>query len=162
MRQLLVDLREFQDVLRDRFHRFGRVLSRGERDQQVEVADGFLAAPQRAGRRHGLDRFAECADVRNELFRFFLRHVDVESPGGSLVHLNRFQNILFALFAEAGQIAQFTFARELFHLLHRAGLEGLPEKRDFFRPERLQIQQMENRFRIFFQQLGCAGNSRRS
>ncbi len=94
----------------------GVYFAEGERNQQIEVADGFLAAPQRPGGRDGLDRLAECANVRNKLFRFFLRHVDMEPPGGFLEHLNRFQNVLFAFFAEAGQIAQLSFARELFHL----------------------------------------------
>ena len=101
--------------------------------------------------------FAERAYMRNQLFGRFFRHIDVETPGGLLVHLDRFQNILFALFAEARQIAQLALARELFHLLHRSRLEGFPEKRDFFRSERLQIQKIEDRSRIFLEELASQG-----
>ena len=59
VRQRLVDSREFENVLRDRFDGFRRVLSGRERDQQVEVADRFLAAPQRSRRRDRLDRLSE-------------------------------------------------------------------------------------------------------
>ena len=38
-----------------------------EGDEEIEIADGFLAAAQRAGRRDGLDWLAELADVSGEL-----------------------------------------------------------------------------------------------
>ena len=81
----------------------------------------------------------------------------MEPPGGFLEHLDRFQNVLFAFFAEARQVAQLAFARQLLHLLHGARLECFPEKRDFLRPERLQFQQMQNRFGIFFEEFCSQG-----
>ncbi len=47
--------------------------------------------------------------------------------------------------------------RELLKSLDRGDFEMAPEKRDFFRPERLQRKQIEQRGRIFLQQLLAEG-----
>ncbi len=67
--------------------------------------------------------------------------------------LGGLQNILFALFAEARKVAQFAFARELRDAIDGADFEIAPEKRDLFWAERLQMEQVEQRGRIFLQQL---------
>ena len=81
----------------------------------------------------------------------------MEPSRGFLEDLDRFQNVLFAFFAEAFQVAQLAFARQLFHLFDRSGLECFPEMRDLLGPERLQLEQLENRFRIFFEELFAQG-----
>ena len=94
-------------------------------DEQIEIADRFLAAAKRACGRHGFNRFACLRDVGAELLRFVVRHIDQESPDARqmLELLGGFQDILLALFAEAGQVAQLAFARELFDAVDCGDLE---------------------------------------
>ncbi len=47
--------------------------------------------------------------------------------------LDGFQDVLFAFFAEAFEIAEFVFLGELFDIGYRAGFEFLPEQGDFLR-----------------------------
>ena len=64
-----------------------------------------------------LDRLSEPADVRHDPLRFFLRHIDMEPSGGFLVHLDGFQDVLLAFFAESFQVAQLAVSRQRLHLL---------------------------------------------
>ena len=100
-------------------------------------------------------RSARCARPALAASRF--RHVDMESPGGFLEDFDRFQDIFFALFAEAGQVAQLAFAGQFFDLLDRAGLEGFPEKRDFLGPRDCTPSKSENRFGIFLEEFLSQG-----
>ena len=99
--------------------------------------------------------FARLRDVGAELLRLVVRHIDEESSraGQVLELLGGFQDVLLAFFAEAGQVAQLAFARELFDAVDGGDLEFLAEEGDFLRPERLQLEQIEQGGRIFFQQL---------
>ncbi len=105
------------------------VVPRPHRHQKIEIADGLLAAPQGTGRRHRLDGRARLGDVGDEPLGFFVRHIDVESPGAGevLELLSGLQDVLFALFAEAGNVAQFSFASQLFEALDAGDLELLPK-----------------------------------
>ncbi len=136
-------------MLGNRFHHFRRIFSGGDCDQHVEVAHGFLAAPQRTRRRNRVDWFSERANVRSDFFRYFLRDVDMESARGLLEDVCRFEDVDFTFFAEAWKIAQLALACQFFHFLNRPGLECAPQKGDFLGPERLQIQKAKYRFRIF-------------
>ncbi len=66
--------------------------------------------------------------------------------------LGGLQDVLLALLAESRQIAQFAFAREFRNSVNGGDLEIAPEKRDLLRAERLQVEQVQNRRRIFLQQ----------
>ena len=79
--------------------------------------------------------------------------VEAEAAAGALENFDGFENVLFAFFAEAGNVAQFAFAGEFFDVLDRAGLEFLPEERDLFRAEALERENVENRRGIFLQEL---------
>ena len=52
-----------------------------------------------------------------------------------------------------GRSRSFALARQFFDVGHRCGLEVGPEKRDFLRPERLQVQNVEQGDRELLQQL---------
>ncbi len=65
-------------------------------------------------------------DVRDDRRRGRFGSVQTESAGRALVSLHRFQNVLLALFAEARKVAELSFARKLFHVGYRGGLEVGP------------------------------------
>ena len=94
-------------------------------------------------------------NVGAQLLRFVIRHIKPHpSRAGQVLELlGGLQDVLLALFAEARQVAQLAFARQLFDALDRPDFEVAPEKRDFLRSQRLQLQQVEQRRRIFLQQL---------
>jgi len=64
-----------------------------------------------------------------------LGNVEMESAGGFLKDGDGFEDVLLAFFAEAGEVAEFSFACEFLHLLDAAGLEGFPEDGHFLGAE---------------------------
>ncbi len=123
-----------------------------QRHQQIQIPHRLLPAPQRPRRRHALHAFPRLLDIRCNLSRRFFSPADQKSSRRLLEHLHRLQNILLALLSKSRQVPQFAFLRQFFHIRHAAGLELAPQKRHLLRPQRLQIQQIQNRLRIFLQQ----------
>ena len=153
MRQLLIDVRKFQDVFRQRVDMLLRSESLPQRHQQVQVTNGLFSSPQRTRRRYRIHRFSCFLDMPCNRQRRHFRRVNQEPPRRLLVNLHGFQNILFTFFAEPWQIAQLLLSRQPLHVRDGGCLEVRPQKRHFLRPQRLQLQHVQNRRRIFFQQL---------
>ena len=63
----------------------------------------------------------------------------------------------FALFAEAFQVSQLSFLRQLLHAFNGADLEFLPKERHFLRSHGLQTENFEQGHRIFLQQFVAQG-----
>ena len=122
-------------------------------DEEIEIADGFLAAAKRAGGRDGRDFAAELADVFGDFGGGVGGDVEADAAAGALEKFDGFENVLLGFFTEAGNVAEFAFAGEFGDVLDRAGLEFLPEERDLFRAEALERENVENRRGIFLQEL---------
>jgi hypothetical protein len=60
---------------------------------------------------------------------------------------------LFAFLAEPRQVAQLLLSGEPLHVCDGGRLEMRPQERHFLRPQRLQLQYVQNCRRIFFQEL---------
>ena len=150
--ELFLDARIFQEIFGHGVDVALLVAPRLHGHQQVEVADGFASAAQRTRRGDRFHLLAALRDIGDATVGFGFRGVQLHAARGPLEEFGGLQNVFFALLAEARQVAQFSLARQLRHFLHRAGLEVAPQKRDFLRPERLKLQQVEQRGRIFFQQ----------
>ena len=121
-------------------------------DQHVEIADRLPSTAQRTGGRDLLDAF-DVLQVLGQLLRGAVGFVEQEAPGNAAVILNRFQDFLLALFAQARQFAQFAFARQLLHAGEIADLEGAPQQRDGLRPQPLDLQQLQHRGPVLHQQV---------
>ncbi len=92
-------------------------------------------------------------DVSDELGGGLVGGVKMKSPRRFLEHLDGAQDVLLGFLAETSQVPQLRVTGELFHLPDRARLERLPEQRHFLRAERLQGEKIEQRVRVFLQQL---------
>ncbi len=66
--QRLFDARKFQNVLGYGFDILGLVVAGAHGDQQIEIADGFFEAAERAGGGDFFDGFAGGEDVLAEFF----------------------------------------------------------------------------------------------
>ncbi len=152
VRQRLVDTRKLKNVLGQGIHVFLRRVARAKRQQQIQIANGLLAAPKRTCRSYVLDRLASFLDMRNDLRSRRFRCINVKPPRRFLEHFDRLQNILFALFAKTGKVAEFPLFCDFLYIGDCPGLEVGPQKRHLLGPERLQLQQIQNRRRIFLQQ----------
>ena len=128
LRQRLRVFRERQNVLRERVHVLLGVLAR-ERNQQIEIADGFLAAAERSRGLHGTDQLAVALDVGGQLGGLRFHKIEQESAGDLLVHLDGLKDVRFALLAEAGQVAQLALARQILDRIHSARSEYAPQQR---------------------------------
>ena len=124
-----------------------------DHQQEIEVADRFLPAAERTRRSDRSNRFAVALDVGHELVGFVLGRRNQEAPANFLEDLDGLEDVLLGFFAEAGQIAQLAFARELFELFDRAAIELTPENQRLFGAERLQRKQVEHGQRILLQHL---------
>src|SRR5208283_1035128 len=124
-----------------------------QRQQQIQIPHRLLAPPQRSRRCHRFHRLPRLLDVLDNRCCRLFRCADQESSRRLLEHLHRLQNILFALLSKPRQVPQLAFLRQFFDVRHRPGLERLPQHRHLFRPQRLQLQQIQDRLRIFLQQL---------
>src|SRR5712692_11648580 len=91
---------------------FLRSMAVGERDQKIQVADSFFAAAQRTRGRDALCCFARSLDVRNGGHRCGFRVMDEEAARGFLEDFHGYEDVLLALFPEAGEVAKFTGLRE--------------------------------------------------
>ena len=121
-------------------------------DEHVEVADGFAAAAQRAGGRDLLDAL-DVLQMLGQLLRGAVGFVEQEAAGDAAIILDRLQDFLLALFAQARQLAQLAFARQFLHAGEVADLEGAPQQRDGLGAESLDLQQLQHRGPVFLQQL---------
>src|SRR6266481_6581873 len=153
MRQRLIDPAKRKDMLGKRVHVFLRGVPIGKRNEQIQIANCFLASTQRTRRSNRLDRLSGLFNMRDQRGRGVFGGTKEESSRGFLEHFHGLENVLFAFFAEAGQVAKFSFSRKLFHVRHGPGLEVRPQKRHLLRSKRLQLQQIQNRRRIFLQEL---------
>ena len=79
--------------------------------------------------------------------------MDVKSSAGFLEDFHCFENVLFAFFAKAGDVPEFSLFRDSFHVGDGAGFKVRPQESHFLRPKRLELQQIQNARRVFFQQL---------
>ncbi len=59
--------------------------------------------------------------------------VDVKPARRFLEHFHRFEDVLLALFAEAGKVVQFAFSRDFLDVRHGGGLEIGPQEGDLLR-----------------------------
>ena len=153
----VLDLAVRQDVFAQRIGFGCRVAAGRQRNQQVEVADRFLGAAQGTrgrDRSHGL---AEGRDMGGKFRGFALGEVQQKASGRFLDHFDGLEDVGFAFLAEAGEFAQFAFAGQIFDLFDSGGFEGAPEKGDLFGAERLNVEEVENRGGIFFQQFFAQG-----
>ena len=94
-------------------------------DQHVEIAHGFAAAAQRPRRRDLLDAL-DVLQVLGQLLRRAIGFVQQEAAGDAAIVLDRLQDLLLALFAQARQLAQLALARQLLHAGEVAYLKGAP------------------------------------
>ena len=136
VRQNLLDLFVGQNVLRQRFDLAGGVLPGASVTQQIEVADGFLAAAQRTGRSDRANQLADSCEMYSTSLAASLS--DESMRNRPLDFLNTsigFENVLFAFFAEAGQVAQFALRAPVFRRPRRCRrLNVLQSKATFFGP----------------------------
>ena len=79
--------------------------------------------------------------------------IDVKSSAGFLEDLHRFEDILFAFFAKAGEVAQLALFRDSLHVGDRAGFKIGPQEGDLLRPKRLELQQIQDARRVFLEEL---------
>ena len=121
--------------------------------ENVEIADRLAAAAQRSSW-SDLVEAGEFRKIIGEFFRLGLGNVDQESAGDAPEVFNGFQQFLFVLLAHARQFADLAFARQFFHAIDVADLVGAPDQRNGLRSKTLDLQQLQHRRMIFFQQLG--------
>ncbi len=84
VRERLHVSRIFQNVFGHSVDILLAILPGAHRDEQVEVADGFAAAAQRACRRDRLDGVAGLLDEFREAFRVAVAGIHEKTPGGAL------------------------------------------------------------------------------
>ncbi len=123
----------------------------GAGDQHVEIANGFAAAAQRAGRRDFVDAL-NVLEVLGQFLGGTVSFIEQESAGYAAIAFDRLEDLLLALFAEARQLAQLAFARQLLDALEVAHLKCAPHQRDGLRSEALDFQQLQHAGAILLQQ----------
>src|SRR5208337_2858217 len=153
VRQRLINPRIRQNMLRHRIHFLLLGVPLRQRQQQIQIPHRLLPPPQRPRRRHRLHRFPRLLDVRDNRRRRIFRRIQAESPRRLLEHLHRLQNVLLALLPKPRQVPQLALFCQFLDVRHRPRLERLPQHRHLLRSQRLQFQQIQNRLRIFLQQL---------
>ncbi len=153
VRQNLVDSRVLQNMFGDGVDVLLRSEAVGKRKQQVKIADGFFSPAQGARRRDGSDALSVFFDVRDHAFGRRFRRIQSEAAGRSLERLDGLEDVLLAFFTEARHLAQFALKSEFLDVSHGGGLEVRPQKRHLLRSQRLQVQNIKQRNRIFLQQL---------
>ena len=79
--------------------------------------------------------------------------IEMVAAGDAAVILDAFEDLLLRLLAHARQSAQLALARQFFHAFQVADLEDVPDERNGFRPQALDLEQLKHRRAIFFQQL---------
>ena len=80
--------------------------------------------------------------------------VEQEASGDAAIVFDRLEQLLLVLFAHAGQVADFAFARQFLYAFEIADLVGAPDQGNRLRPQTLDLEQIEHGRAIFFQQLG--------
>ncbi len=101
-------------------------------DEHVEVADSFAAAAQRTGRRDLLDAL-DVLQMRRQLLGGAVGFVQQKAPGDAAIIFDGLEDLLLGLLAQARQLAQLAFARELLHSSQVAYLKGAPDQGNRFR-----------------------------
>ncbi len=81
------------------------------------------------------------------------RGINEKPSARFLEHFHGFEDVLFAFLAKTSEVAEFPFFCDALHVGYRAGLKVGPQKGDFLWAERLQLQHVQKRRRIFLQQL---------
>src|SRR6185312_15112602 len=108
----------FIDALAERFLRFGMgndAIERGgstrASDQDIEIANGFTAAPQAAGCFGALDA-GERLKIGDQLIRGTAREAEQKPAGALSIGFYGTQNFFFELGAHPRKGAQFLFAAD--------------------------------------------------
>src|SRR5271163_4355352 len=89
------------------------VLAGAHRYEEIEVANRIAPAAEGTSSGNRLDRIADTLDEFGHALRFNIAGIDVKAPRGAFGHFGGFEDVLFALFTETGEISQFPFAGEL-------------------------------------------------
>ena len=90
MCQLLIDVRESQDVLGQSVHMFLRRESVRQRHQQIQIPNGFFAATQRTGRGDRVHAFSCLLNVFGDCQRRIFRGANQKPPRGFLEYFHGF------------------------------------------------------------------------
>lgn len=156
MGENLVDGAVFEEVIGEFVDVLLLVFAGAHRDDEVEVADGVAGAAERTGGSSffNIGRFE---DVFAELFGGGFDGIDAEAAGGALENFAGFDDVFFGARAEAGEVAEFFFAGELFDVGYGGSAESFPEEGDFLWPEGLEAEDFEKGGRIFGAKLGSQG-----
>ena len=115
-------------------------------DQQIEIADGFLAAAQAAGGRDLIDA-AGFRKIRDQFVGGFLAEAQQEAAGALAVLRDGSEHLLFELGAHARQLAQLLLLADALQIVDGGDFVMLVEQRDAFGAEALDVQQVEERGR---------------
>ena len=86
--------------------------------EQVEVSDGFRAAPEAPGGCDALDA-ATLGEIRAQFRCEAVGDVDHEAAGAAPESFDGFHDFLFELLAHARQLAQLAFSGKRFDLIER-------------------------------------------
>ena len=121
-------------------------------DQQVEVADCILAAPQAAGSRD-LIQAAGFRQIRNQFVGGFLAEAQQESAGALAVLRDGFEDLLLKFRAHARKLAQFLLLADPFQIVDGGHFVMLVKQRDALRSQALDAQQLEQGSRVLLEQM---------
>ena len=121
--------------------------------QDVEIAHRLAAAAQRTGGCDLVDA-GNGREIFGKLLGFDLRVIDEIAAADALVVFDGLDQLEFVLLAHAGKFTNLPGAREFLHSIHVGNLVGAPDQRDRFRPQTLDLQQLQHRRVIFLEQLG--------
>ena len=123
----------------------------GTGDEKIEIAHGFTAAAETAGRGDFLDI------GRGEIFGQFrgdaLREAEQETTGALAIPGDRPQNFFFQLRAHARQFAKFLFAAKALQIVDGGAAVIFEQQADAFGSESLDLQKLERAGGIFFEHL---------
>ena len=153
--QHLLDARELQDVLR-RWRRRSSAMSwpAAQGDEEIEIADGFLAAAQRAGGRDGLDSACRAVGCMRRAWPLrssatLMRKRPVERWKNSTAF-----RMFSSVFSPKPARSRSFPSRASFSTSSTVpALKFFQRKATFFGPRRLEGEEVEKRRRIFFQEL---------
>ncbi len=134
--------RKFDDVLDQLFSSV--VIAAGLAcDQDVEIADGFASAAQRACGRNLLD-LRIIFQMVDDFLGFPFRRVEQETPGDAPVVFDGLKQLLFVLLSHAGKLANLSLSRQFFHALKIADLIGAPDQRNRLWSQALNLEQIKH------------------
>src|SRR5262249_46637475 len=123
----------------------------GAGNQQVEISDGFLAAPQAAGWSDFLDA-GSFFQVGAELGSKAVGVIEQKASGTAAVLLDGSQDLLLELLAHARQQPEFSLFADPLEVIDRAHPIVLVDQRDSLGTEALDLEQLERGRRILREQ----------